>query len=69
MPLGKQILGVHRQDLQQMTICGHYPKIHHMLRQDPTVYTLGEVDGAPQQAVNLPQIGVSGVGKCYTPIG
>ena len=40
-----------------------------MLWQDPTVYTLREVDGAPQQAVNLPQIGISGVGKCYTQQG
>src|SRR4029077_5386622 len=36
-----------------------------MSRQDPTIYRLREVHRAPQQAVNLPQIGVSGMGKCY----
>ena len=58
-----------RQDLQQLTIPGHDWQIHDTLWQDPTVYTLREVDGAPQQAVNLPQIGVSGVGKGYTQQG
>ena len=65
MPLGKQIVGVRRQDPQQLTIPGHNRQIHDSLWQDPTVDPLREVDRAPQQTVNLPQIGVSGVGKCY----
>src|SRR6516162_10788142 len=58
-----------RQDLQQLTIPGHDREVHDTLRQDPTVYPLREVDGAPQQTVNLPQIGVSGVGKGYAQQG
>src|SRR5215472_15810480 len=54
-----------RQDSQQLTIPGHDREVHDSLRQDPTVYTLREVDGAPQQPVNLPQIGISGVGKSH----
>jgi hypothetical protein len=63
MPFGKQIFGVRRQNPQQVTIPEHYRQVHDTLRQDPTVYCLPKVDGAPQQAVNLPLIGVSGVGK------
>ena len=69
MPLGKQIVGVRRQDLQKPAIPGHNREVHDTRRQDPTVYPLREVDGAPQQAVNLPQIGVPGVGKGYTQEG
>jgi hypothetical protein len=65
MPLGKQIVGVRRQDLWQLTIPGHYRQIYDTLRQDPTVYPLRKVDGAPQQAMNSLQIGVSGVGKSH----
>jgi hypothetical protein len=46
-------------------IPGHDREVHDTLRQDATVYRLREVDGALQQVVNLPQIGVSGVGKRY----
>jgi hypothetical protein len=65
VPLGKQIVSVRGKDFQQLTVSGHDRQIHDTLRQNPTVYCLREVDGAPQQTVNLPQIGVSGVGKCY----
>ena len=54
-----------RQDLQQLTIPGHDRQIHDALRQHPTVHPLREVDRAAQQTVNLPQIGVSGMGKRY----
>jgi hypothetical protein len=65
VPLGKQIVGVRRQKLQQLTIFGHDRQIHDTLWQNPTVYPLREFDRAPQQPVNLLQTGVSGVGKCY----
>jgi len=60
---------MHRQYLQQVTVLGHDREIHDTLRQDPTVYCLPEVDWAPQQTMNLPQIGVSGVAKCYAQRG
>ena len=65
MPLGQQIVGMRRQDLQEVTICGHYREVHHMLRQNPSICRLRKVDRAPQQAVNLSQIGVSGVSEGY----
>jgi hypothetical protein len=46
VPLGKQIIGVRRKKLQQLTIFGHDWQIHDALRQHPTVYSLREVDGA-----------------------
>ena len=65
MPFGKQVVGVRRQDFQQLTIPGDDREIYDTLWQDPTVYTLREFDRAPQQPVNLPQIGVSRVGKSH----
>jgi len=53
------------QDLQQLAVPGHNRQIHDTPRQDPTVYPLREVDGAPQQAMCLPQIGISGVREGY----
>jgi hypothetical protein len=48
-----------------MTIPRHNREVHDTLRQDPTVDCLREVDGAPQQAMSLPQIGISGVREGY----
>jgi hypothetical protein len=69
VPLGKQIVGVRRQDLQQLTISGHNGEVHDTVRQDPTVDRLREVYRAPQQTMNLPQIGVSRVGESYAQRG
>jgi hypothetical protein len=63
--LGKQIVRVRGQDLQQATVPRHHGQVHDTSREDPAVGGVCELDRAPQDAVDLRQTRIPGVREGY----
>src|SRR5215469_10613514 len=49
------------EDMQQVAVPGSYRQLHDALREHPAVRGLRELDRASQDAMDLPQSGISGV--------